>query len=273
MDEQERSKKEDKDWALNAALVVAGVIVFSLLVGLVALPVAQAPNAGISAWAAICRAVGIAPGTPAQPQPPNNAKAFPVSQVRWSPETMAILSSADAAPGAAVAAAVCSSCHGEEGLVVGADFPKLAGQSPEAIFKQLSDYRSGARYHPQMTPVVQELRPDQLAQVAAYYGNQFSGSALGEAELLAEGTIERLIHRGDPARRLPPCESCHARGVGGPPETPVISGQNSAYIERQLRAYKSGERRNDVYRRMRDIADQLTDEEIRALAAAYQGVF
>lgn len=273
MDEHERTRKEDRRWTMNAAIVVAGVIVFSLAVGLVLLPVAQAPNANISAWAAICRAVGISPGTPAQPQPPSNAQAAPVSQVRWSPKTMAILSSAKAGPGAAVAEGLCAGCHGEEGLVVGPDFPKLAGQSPEAIYKQLSDYRSGARHHPQMTPVVQAMEPDQLAQVAAYYGNQLRGSALGEADLLAEGHIERLINRGDPARRLPPCESCHARGVGGPPETPVIAGQNAAYIERQLLAYKSGERRNDVYRRMRDIAGQLSDQEIRELAAAYQGVF
>lgn len=265
--------KEDKRWALFAGAGVAGVLVFSLVMGLVILPVVQAPNADLSAWTAICRAVGIQPGTPAQPQPPNSAGAMPVSQVRWSPTTLRTLSAANPGPGAALAEAVCSSCHGEEGLTVSEDFPKLAGQSPAAIYKQLSDYKSGARYHPQMTPVVQGLEEQQLAEVASYFGHQFAGSALGEADILAEGQVGRLIYRGDHARRLPPCESCHARGVGGPPEAPVIAGQNAAYLERQLQAYKTGARKNDVYRRMRDIAVQLTDDEIRQLSAAYQGSY
>lgn len=271
MTDPHRPTREDRRWSLAAAGVVAGVLAFSLGFGLVVLPLAQAPNAGLDAWSAICRAVGLRPGTPAQPQPPSHAQAAPVSQVRWSPATLRILASADARPGAALAAENCSSCHGEDGLSVSDEFPKLAGQSPEAIYKQLSDYRTGARAHPQMTGVSQQLTEAQLAQVAAYYGHQLAGSALGEAEVHASGPLASLIYRGDPARRMPPCESCHARGVGGPPEAPVLVGQNAAYIERQLKAYKAGERRNDVYRRMRDIAARLTDEEIAQLAEAYQG--
>lgn len=270
MDEHE---KEDRRWFLGAGAVVAGVLAFSLVVGLVILPVAQAPNAGIDAWTAICRAVGLSPGTPAQPQPPNTARAAPVSQVRWTPQTLRTLAAADRRPGAALAEAVCSSCHGEEGMSIADDFPRLAGQSPAAIYKQLSDYRSGARVHPQMTPVVQKLTTAQLAELAAYYGGLHKGVALGLADVAAEEDMGRLILRGDPARQLPPCESCHARGSGGPPEAPVIAGQNAAYLERQLRAYKTGERRNDVYRRMRDIAEKLSDEEIARLTATYQGTY
>lgn len=264
---------EDRRWTAIASAVVAGALTFSILFGLVVLPLAQAPGAGLSAWEAICRAVGISPGTPARPQPPSSARAVPVSQVRWSPQTVQILRSANPDPGAKLAAEVCSSCHGEAGLVVSDTFPKLAGQSAEAIFKQLSDYKSGARAHPQMTPVVQPLSERQLAEVAAYFGGQKSGSALGEAGLLDEGPIGRLIHRGDPARGLPPCESCHARGVGGPPEAPVLAGQNAAYIERQLLAYRSGARSNDVYRRMRDVSQRLSEAEIRAVARTYQGLY
>lgn len=264
-------KEEDRRWHLAAAGVVAGALAFSLIVGLVILPVAQAPNANIDAWTAICRAVGLSPGTPAQPQPTSDARAAPVSQVKWTPETLAILARADPRPGAALAVDNCANCHGEDGLTVNADFPKLAGQSPQSIYKQLSDYRSGARFHVDMTRTARELSSRQLAQVASYYGNQLAGSALGEATIRAEGHIADLIYRGDPARRLPPCESCHARGVGGPPEAPVLTGQNAEYIERQLHAYKSGQRRNDVYRRMRDISERLTDAEMAQLAQAYQG--
>ncbi|ADG10742.1 cytochrome c4 [Caulobacter segnis] len=264
----------DRRWTLSAGLLVGGVLAFSVAVGLFVLPVLQAPNANIDAWTAICRAVGLKPGTPAQPQPSFDAKAAPVSQVRWSPQTLTILANADPRPGAALAADVCSACHGEEGTTISDAFPRLAGQSPEAIYKQLSDYRSGARYNAQMTPVAQALTDEQLAQVASYFGHVKARVRLGAGDLgVDDPAISRLIHRGDPSRQMPPCESCHARGAGGPPETPVIAGQNAGYLERQLLDYKHGARRNDVYRRMRDVAGKLSDDEIRRIAALYQGTY
>lgn len=262
--------REDRRWSLAASLAVIGFIFFSVFVGVVALPLAQAPNANLDAWTAICRALGLQPGTPAQTQPPNSGQAVPVSQVKWTPRTLDILARADPTPGATIAAETCSSCHGEDGLTVSAPFPKLAGQSAEAIFKQLSDYRSGARFHPQMTAVAQSLTEDQLAQVAVYFRHRQVGAYLGRTVDTVDFRTARFIQRGDPARGIPPCEGCHARGVGGPPETPVIAGQNALYIKRQLLAYRIGERRNDVYRRMRDIAERLTPQEIDAVSQAYE---
>ena len=270
---EQRDPAGDRSWTLVSFGIVAAVLAFSLTVGLVILPLAQAPNAHLDAWTAICRAVGLKPGTPAQPQPSFSAKAAPVSQVEWTPRTLGILASADARPGAALAAAVCSNCHGDDGMTISNDFPRLAGQSPFAIYKQLSDYRTGARYNSQMSPVAQKLNQDQLAQIAAYFGHIHGGVALGRAAFAGDADLARLIYRGDPARRIPPCEGCHARGVGGPPEAPVIQGQNAAYIERQLMAYRSGQRRNDVYQRMRDISARLSVDEIKRIAEAYQGAY
>ncbi|MBV8593295.1 MAG: cytochrome c4 [Caulobacteraceae bacterium] len=274
MSEDPRRATEDRRWTFVAAGTVAGALAFSALVGFVVLPLAQAPNANLTAWTAICRAIGLKPGTPAQPQPPVSATARPVSQVIWSPRTLAILASADPRPAAALVGGLCGSCHGEDGLSVSDEFPKLAGQSPAAIYKQLSDYRSGARSNDQMTPVAQSLTQDQMAQVAAYLGHLRAGSILGRAYFDPDSdAVTRLAGRGDPARRIPPCEACHARNAGGPVETPAISGQNSTYLERQLIAFRTDARRNDIYERMRDIARRLRPDEIHRLAIAYQGVF
>ncbi|WP_309606180.1 c-type cytochrome [Phenylobacterium sp.] len=259
-------------WSTWAAVTVAGLLAFSVIMGLIVLPVLQAPNAHLDAWTAICRAVGLRPGTPAQPQPLFNAKAAPVSQVRWSPATLRILAAADPRPGAALAGAVCVNCHGEDGASPSADFPHLSGQSAAAIFKQLSDFRSGARVNAQMTPVAAALTDRQLAEVAAYYSSFGTQAFMGVRYDLGDPAISRLAHRGDPARRIPPCESCHARGVGGPPEAPVLTGQHAEYLTRELNLYASGQRQNDVYRRMRDIAQRLTPEERQRLGAFYQGV-
>jgi cytochrome c553 len=267
-----RDERAERRWGVAAAAVVAGALAFSAFFGFIVLPLAQAPGAGIDPWTAICRAVGLKPGTPARPQPPVSAVAQPVSQVVWSPHTLAILASADQRPGAELASGLCASCHGEDGLIYSDQFPKLAGQSPAAIYKQLSDFRSGARVNDQMTAIAQSLTTDQLAQVAAYFGHQRAGAILGRGYFDPDSNhVPRLVGRGDPARRIPPCEACHAAGAGGPIEAPVIAGQNAAYLERQLLAFRTGQRRNDVYQRMRDIAARLRPEEIHSVAQTYEG--
>ncbi|HEV2365595.1 MAG TPA: c-type cytochrome [Caulobacteraceae bacterium] len=259
-------------WSFVAGAIVAAVSLFSIGFGLFILPVLQAPNAGIDPWTAICRAMGVKPGTPAQPQPPVSAVAAPVSQVRWTPKTLAVLAAADPRPGAALSVSLCSACHGDQGVSPSPLYPHLSGQSAEAIFKQLSDFRSGARVNPMMSPVAQGLTEDQLAEVAAYYAHYTRNAVLGARYEVPDPEMARLAHRGDPSRRIPPCEACHARGVGGAPEAPVLWGQQQAYLQRQLDAFASGDRHNDVYRRMRDIAQRLTPDERARLAEYYQGL-
>jgi|SRR5579871_181709 len=261
-------------WSLIAPFAVLGALAFSALFGFVILPLAQGPSANLPPWLAICRAIGLLPGTPAVSRPPFSATAAPVSLVQWTPRTMQILASANPVPGQQLAENLCSSCHGEEGMTVSDQYPRLAGQSPQAIYKQLSDFRSGARFNAAMTAVAKTLTDEQLAQVASYFGHVRGGPTLGTAQLGNDNSyIVRLINRGDPTRRIPPCEACHETNAGGPPEAPEILGQNGAYLQRQLMAFRAGDRRNDVYRRMRDIAGRLTPAEVALVADAYQGVY
>ena len=76
-----------------------------------------------------------------------------------------------------------------------------------------------------------------------------------------------------PARNIPPCASCHRPGSGGPIETPILAEQHSEYLVQQMQMYASGQRRNDVYARMRTIAAKLTPAEIEGLAAYYRAGF
>jgi cytochrome c553 len=52
-----------------------------------------------------------------------------------------------------------------------------------------------------------------------------------------------------------------------------LSEQGTEYIVAQLKNYASGQRRNDVYGRMRVIAAKLTDAEKNGLAAYYRAGF
>ena len=66
------------------------------------------------------------------------------------------------------------------------------------------------------------------------------------------------------------CQTCHGvDGLGRLPDAPHLSGQPAAYLERQLRAYRSGERRNEM---MSIVAKMLSDDDIRDLAAHYASI-
>src|SRR5690606_34561103 len=83
--------------------------------------------------------------------------------------------------------------------------------------------------------------------------------------------ITQIARHGHIGRGIPACDSCHGIGLTGPEETPVLNGQPRDYLEQQLTAFASGERDNDIYARMREIARLLTPDEIRQLAIYYSG--
>lgn len=262
----------DQPWRIWASVIVASALGLAALGGFIILPIVQGGQAGIDPWSAICRAVGLQPGTPAQPQPPNTGVSQPVSRVSWSGRVLGTLARGDRRAGAQIAAAVCSSCHGEEGISPSAEYPHLAGQSAAAIFKQLSDYKTGARVHPLMTPVAQKLTDHQLADVAAYFAGDNAFGSLGPRWPVPDEATEQLVQRGDPHRGIPACNACHGSAVGGPIETPTLVGQHADYLDRQLAAFGAHARRNDVYRRMRMVSERLTPEERQRLANYYQGL-
>lgn len=57
------------------------------------------------------------------------------------------------------------------------------------------------------------------------------------------------------------CQACH---VGSAADTPHVAGQRELYIGKQLKAFKSGDRKNPL---MNAIATQLSDADIENLAA------
>ena len=263
----------DRPWRTWASVAVLVVLLSGVLLGVLIIPVVQGRGAGIDAFTAICRALGILPGSPALPQIVDRTPPTPVSQVVWTPEVLQILAEAKPERGRAKAQEVCVACHGEQGVSAVAEYPNLAGQSGAAIYKQLSDYRTGSRTNQLMTDVAKALDVTALADVAAYYAAQPKRNANPATLAESPEAIVRLVELGDPNRNIPPCASCHRQGSGGPIETPILSEQGRDYLALQLRLYASGERRNDVYGRMRTIAAKLTPSEINGLATYYRAGF
>jgi cytochrome c553 len=119
-----------------------------------------------------------------------------------------------------------------------------------------------------MKKQTRKLDDQQMADLAVWFASLAPAQRDASAEV--EDAVRRLVYHGDPQRMIKACSSCHGRdGRGGQYDHPAIAGQNREYFIETLVAFKEGDRSNDVYSRMRGIAEALTDAEIEALAAYY----
>ena len=85
----------------------------------------------------------------------------------------AILARADAAAGHEKAKQVCAACHGETGQKpLTPDYPVLAGQYADYLYKALRDYKSGARKNPVMAGMAQPLTDREMRDVADWFSSQ-----------------------------------------------------------------------------------------------------
>lgn len=66
------------------------------------------------------------------------------------------------------------------------------------------------------------------------------------------------------------CATCHGlHGMATAPNTPNLAGQPAGYLSAQLKAFRSGVRRNEV---MSVVAKPLSDADIEDLAAWFSSI-
>jgi len=183
----------------------------------------------------------------------------------------------DVAKAQTTANQVCAACHAADGNSTAPSNPKIAGQFPEYLHKQLADFKGQggkkpARESPIMTGMVANLSDADMKGLAAYYGGQkFKPAAAGDKNLAAVG--QRLWRGGNTSSGVPACAGCHGpAGAGIPAQYPRVAGQYAEYIAAQLKAFREGGRANDPNGMMRGVAAHLTDREIRAVAEYAAGL-
>ena len=191
----------------------------------------------------------------------------------------AMLSGQASAQGKAqgIAAQVCAACHAADGNSIGAANPKIAGQFPEYLSKQLHDFKAqggkkAARENAVMTGMVANLSDADMKGLASYYASQkLKPAAAADKDLATLG--QKLWRGGNAASGLPACAGCHGpAGAGLPGQYPRLAGQYAEYIAVQLRAFKEGGRANDPNGAMRGVAARLTEREIRAVSEYAAGL-
>lgn len=197
------------------------------------------------------------------------AGAEPSSEVAFDVETIRLLRAADPAQGEALAKdSKCAKCHGDAGVSDDPEDINIAGMRASYIYKQLKDYQNKSRDARDMYKQVRKLDDQQMADLAAWY------ASLEPAQPAPRGNTDpailELVYQGDPQRLLKACAACHGRnGRGGQFDHPALSGQYPEYLITTLTEFKEGDRTNDIYSRMRVVAQALTEAEIEGLAAYY----
>jgi cytochrome c553 len=183
----------------------------------------------------------------------------------------------DLAKGQAIASQVCAACHGADGNSPSPANPRLAGQIPEYIAKQLKNFKAeggkkAERENAVMAGMAATLTPEDARNVAAYYGSQTSkGGASKSKELVFLG--QKLYRAGNPATGLPACAGCHGpTGAGVPAQYPRLAGQYAEYTTAQLKAFHEGQRANDTNKMMRAIAAKMSEAEMRAVSDYIAGL-
>ena len=183
----------------------------------------------------------------------------------------------NAARGQQIAGQVCAACHAADGNSVAPTNPKIAGQFPEYLQKQLGDFKAQqnkkpARDNPIMTPMASNLSDEDIQSVAAYYaGQKLRPATATDKDLAALG--QRIWRGGIAASNVPACGGCHGpAGAGIPVQYPRLAGQFAEYVAAQLKGFKDGARANDPNGIMRGVAARMTEREIQAVAQYAAGL-
>ncbi len=245
-------------WFTTTIAITAAIALVGFGVGFLWLPLAHPSERFRGAWDAICSAAGLLYNPSSSEQ--IVTADYPTTRVEVIPEMLDHADALSIGRGATLALR-CTMCHGARGLSA-ANSPNLAGQYPITIYKQLMDFKSGARVSAVMAPLVADLTVADMRDLAVYYAYL---PRLTDSNAYSP---PRIVASGAPLRGIAPCGACHGE-LGAKAGAAWLEGQPVVYLHAQLEAFASGIRTNDIDEQMRNIARAMTPEEIDAASRYY----
>jgi len=141
----------------------------------------------------------------------------------------------DSSSGAQLSA-VCSGCHGAQGVAADPATPNLAGQDFNYLVASIKAYRS-TRKREKMRLYITGLGDADIRNIAAFYTVQKSRPA-ERAQTMVRDLTEK-------------CDRCHGAGVEVPGmPVPKLHGQDRDYLMMALRAYRDDRRESTTMHKM-----------------------
>ena len=178
--------------------------------------------------------------------------------------------------------AVCAACHGDKGQGgKRGEYPRIAGQPAKFTATQLQAFRARKRLNIPMYPYTQEreLPDEDIRDIAAYLATiklstkmpEFKGDedALTRLQMVDKVMIVPRVE-GDIVNGgrvyQEECAECHGKTGMGRGHFPMLVGQYTNYLQKQIDAYLKGERPHDD-NASRGVLAELKDTDIRDILA------
>jgi cytochrome c553 len=153
-------------------------------------------------------------------------------------------------------AAACAGCHGADGNSTTPGTPSLAGQQPIFLLAALAEYHRGDRTPPALQAMLRRADAVELESLALYYASQ-APKARSAPAVCDPAAGESLTLR---------CTGCHGwRGVSDDAATPMLAGQDPAYLAKALGGYGKSRHHASMERQL----GPLGEKEIRDIAAYF----
>jgi cytochrome c553 len=161
----------------------------------------------------------------------------------------------------------CQQCHSTSSQYFQEVNGVLSGQHANYLVKQLSDMQTQKRRLPKDFLSFHQMPTSKMKSYATYFTQQAKTTlSSNSVDNIAAG--KQLYNFGNDERKIPACMACHIKNGHGIAEAdiPALNGQTNAYIQQQLKNFRSGRRSNDKNNLMQNTAVRLTDQDITALA-------
>ncbi|MCE5180369.1 MAG: cytochrome c [Betaproteobacteria bacterium] len=181
---------------------------------------------------------------------------------------------------------VCAACHGDSGQGgKKGEYPRLAGQHMEYLAEQLHQFKDRNRHNIPMFPYTleRELPDEDIVHISAYLSAikldtefpVFKDTDDALTRLLAVDKVLNIprsegdVEAGAKLYKEQCSGSCHGKTGMGKRNVPMLAGQYTSYLKRQIDRFTKGERIHD--KDVKDISketlNQLKPEEIRDILA------
>ena len=166
----------------------------------------------------------------------------------------------------------CTLCHGKEGRA-GPDgyYPRIAGKPAGYLYNQLLNFRDGRRRYGLMARLLDPLSDAYLLEIARHFAALDLPYAAPPPAQVSDAVLQRgqlLARQGDASAKIPACVRCHGGALTGvAPTTPGLLGLSRDYLNAQLGAWRTGQRKAHAPDCMAQIARQLAPEDLTAVAA------